>query len=557
MEIEQTTELTYTKVEDIDKKINEILDMVTDSKPESSTTLKELVNEIKSDTDNLETKVDTILENQASGGNFDTTNLENQINEIKTNFNSLNTNIDEMNNDITTTNSNVATNKNNINSIKSTVESIQDKMPSTIDNNSMKQKLDEILRYIKKEDGAEEFTDDPFKLDLEYSERLELHRNPSNYDFIEINGDREIRKYILILMANCEGTTFDYNITFTFTCTEQVNLSYFTSFDSPGQTFQAGTHTVNKSGKDITIKNNKILFNYYKTGGNMTLHYLKFEIFGNNAIIIPKRNKFKVCNCLNKISINKVENNNGYYLVLDSNDTLTPDLLKQTYTLGASNVRDICYTFNFYESMNQKYIIAPYLCYVSDNYYFNSDYGNGYNVYEYTSLPCLDCSVGYFDKSYMHGCSTMLYSTLHPCAYTFKTHQTVNDRNTVSTSLSYTIANTIAVNDLNINDNTEKRACILTNFNGINYLYYYNNILLELGYGKYPTAYFDKENPLKINAYLNDNGYCVKYIIILSSDKKSAQIISKKIIGTYDAYFETNSDIYLVEKGNELYMFKK
>ena len=96
MEIEQTTELTYIKVDDMDKKINEILDMVTDSNPEASTTLKELTNEIKTDTESIKTKVnsnsdklDTIIENQSQGASVDLTSIETSLSNITTSLSKI------------------------------------------------------------------------------------------------------------------------------------------------------------------------------------------------------------------------------------------------------------------------------------------------------------------------------------------------------------------------------------------------------------------------------------------------------------------------------------
>jgi len=105
-------------------------------------------------------------------------------------------------------------------------------------------------------------------------------------------------------------------------------------------------------------------------------------------------------------------------------------------------------------------------------------------------------------------------------------------------------------------DLAEKRAYIITDIKGINFFYKLNmTTALNIGYGKNVTAYYDKENDNLIHIYMNDGGYCVRKNVVLSEDGTTATLLSQNIIGTYDTYFETPSDVYIVEKDGNLYAF--
>lgn len=60
-------------------------------------------------------------------------------------------------------------------------------MPTATNYNAIDNKLNEILTTLKKNNGEETFTEDPFKLNMPYNGKIETDRNPSNYDCYEIN----------------------------------------------------------------------------------------------------------------------------------------------------------------------------------------------------------------------------------------------------------------------------------------------------------------------------------------------------------------------------------
>ncbi|MBE5746532.1 MAG: hypothetical protein E7359_04560 [Clostridiales bacterium] len=568
MEIEQATELTYSMVNDIDKKVNEILDMVTDSKPESSTSLKDLTNEIKDDTDTIISKLDLVLENEPGGTTVDFGNIEEKIDNLQTNLTTLsenitsidtdvsniNLNISDLSSDITTTNSNVATIKQNVSSIQSNINTIQENLPKKAFDNEITQKLDEILKSVKTIQGIDTFEEDPFKLSLPYSGKIETNRNPSNYDFYEITKEFTTKNHFFNILAHSTGTTFSYNFEMTFTNTGSRNLKFLTNFNSETINYAAGTHTITRSGTDINIVNNRIIFNF-STTSNITIHHIKIELFGENILILPKQTKYKVTNARDKVIITKVENNNGYYLILNNKQALTPDLIKQEFTLDVENIKDYALCYDFGKYLNNEISLAPIKGYVDLSNKFTSNYSNGYNFQLDSTVPVLTCNFGFFNKTAAHWGTTIFTSELDPrnCCFT-----TIGEfmKTTYSIERGYP-SESVIINDLSTFDTTIQRALLFSSLQGKVYFGFASSNYIEIGHGKNLTGYFNPDNPLQVTIYFNDGGYCVKSIVEFKEDKTDLKLLSQTIIGTYDAYFETNSEVYLVEKDKQLYMFKK
>ena len=158
------------------------------------------------------------------------------------------------------TNSNVATNKTNITSIKNIITDLENNQSTSTQCKIIDSKLNEILKVLKKNEGLEGFVEDPFKIDnMPYTERIETNRNPNNYDFIEINNEFKTSKYFFIGAADCTGSTFDYNVTVTFTCETPVYLSFGISPGATGPHYEAGTHTHTRSGTGKSVSDSKIL----------------------------------------------------------------------------------------------------------------------------------------------------------------------------------------------------------------------------------------------------------------------------------------------------------
>jgi len=608
MDTIQTDELTYTKVNDIDLKLNEVLDLVTDINPESSTTLKDLTSQVKTTTDSINTKVtkikentenlladhttlhtnisivnsnledlsssattimqtsennstklDTIiqnLENQTDTDNtsVDFSSIEEKIDNVNTNIDTINTNITDMASDVTTTNSNVATVKTNVATIKTNVDTIQKNLPSNDANYRINQKLDEILRFIKTNAGEEPFSEDPFKLNLPYTERLETNRNPSNYDSLLMTNEFTHTKHFFCL-ADCTGTTFDVNINFTFTCDVKTNVGIYMNNNYYNlKSYEPGTHTISISEKNLTVKNGIIVI-YIISYEIITTHQIFVELFGENILIVPKQKKYNIAYTRGKIGIAKVENNNAYYLNL-LNDELTPSALNRVYTLDHENVKVFDYAFQATNRYNKFLPLDKYSGYITDNYGYKYKVEDNYDSAILQNNLYIDCCTGYSNMSYIWGAYLVVLSSYKPTLYTLKYTSAHTKTNTKQTYLEGQIASVTMAKPTNHFDSTERNVYILTTIKGINHIYINSTSYLDIGYGNYTTAFFDKNDPLKLNVYMNDNGYCVKKVVQLYSDNSTPTLLTQEIIGTYDAYFETATDAYLVEKDKHLYVFK-
>lgn len=605
MDTQQTNDLTFTKVNDLDLKLNEVLDLVTDINPEGSTTLKDLTAQIntkannintkvntvkdnsetlltnttslKTDVENITTNVDnlstttstikqtaennstklnTILENLENQTGIDTTELENKILETNNNIETLNTNVNDIADDITTINSNTATIRSNVNSMSLDVDNINLNTASTKeDHKYIKGKLNEILKRIGT--AEEEFTDDPYKLNLDYTGKLAENPNPSNYACFEFNKDINFGRFINSTFAYTTGSSFSFKASITYTSEKSFSLYCKQTNFYKYPTVSAGTNTYVFEGSDIAVTNGEIVITFFAGMENILIHNFKLELFAENVEILNKPRKYFVHNSPEKICISKVKDDNGYYLEL-SKENLNPALLKQEYTLGQNDVSNYQLTYSFYTYLNQTKDIVKVETFTELNNYCYTRYDNNYALRKFSSVPGICTDIGYFSGNAVTQNYIYVSDNINVQFATTRVSPNTAIILTKHTSLiSNKICNTCNVMCTNIFDNTDKQATVFTDFAGNNYLFVKSTgLLYEIGFGKNATAYYDKSNPLQVNVYLNDNGYCVKHKILLSEDKTTATPITSKIIGSYDSFFETDSNVYFVEKDGNLYMFK-
>ena len=171
------------------------------------------------------------------------------------------------------------------------------------------------------------------------------------------------------------------------------------------------------------------------------------------------------------------------------------------------------------------------------------------------SIPALTSNFGYYNKTSLFISSVGFHEELDP-----RSHCYTLSSNFLRTYLYLeggNVGEEVMVADMTRFDETIKTAHVLTNIQGKLYFAFSSSYYIELGYGKNQTAFYNPKNPLQINVYFNDGGYCVKSVIGFNEDKTEINLLSQTIIGTYDAYFETDSDVYFVEKDGKLLMFKK
>lgn len=568
MDINQSTELSYVKINEIDTKVNEILDMVTDSNPESSNSLKELSNQIITNTENIEEKVNSVIEAVNNTPEIDTTGLENKINEtnnniissyesisqINTNVSAISQNITSMSSDITTTNSNVATNKSNITNIKTSIDNIEDKMATEQQSKVLDGKLNEVLRLLRQSNYIEDFAEDPYKLQLPYTGRIEINRNPSNYDYFENTKEFSTFDYIYCCAAHCTGDTFSYNAMFTFTCTEKTLIKVLHKGGTTNKYYEAGTHTVDVKIENVATNKNRAYI-HLTTDKTIIVHYVKLELFGENIIIVPKKKKHKVNFAPNKLIISKVNNNNGYCLVIDDFNSLHPSNLQQEYTLKVENVLDFDMGYDHSNYLGKKYSYEPCFAYISENYKYYADYANGYNKQYVAFNANKSCDFGRYNNQYNLFSSIVNTFDTDSYFYTYKLSNTGNFKEYLTFKYGY-LSECVFVKDYTLFNNKAPLVYVATLIDGTNFIFTNNTTFLDIGYGKNVTAYYHPDNMYKMNIYMNDGGYCVKKVVEISEDLTQFTLLSQSIIGTYDAYFETPSDVYLVEKNENLYMYK-
>lgn len=572
MDIKQTVDLTYSKVDEINEKVNRVLNKSGSSNSsnvetkinENSTKLTEIETKIDNFTSNFtesDDKIDEITTKATTIGE-DTTLIKADVSEIKTNVETIVTqteNLETMNNNITTINSNTATTNNNVITIKKDVESIKTSLTDTYYDNKLERTLDMIIDYINTQENRQLFQTDPYALDLPYSERLLENRNPTNEDYYSIDEEFESKNdsAFFIGLVYCAGTTVSFKYTMSFTCTESTEFTIIISKrNTQILNFEAGTHQYTLELSDFNIQNNMVVFHFRNSKGTITVHNIQFELSGEQVLFLNRYRKYHLSYSPGKIVVNKFENFKGYHLVLENIETLSPDMINRPYTLAAEKV--VSYGMNYL----MYYILDGYVPYgevrtsVLLSHRFTADYKDGYySKILQTYLPMVQSTMGYFmDGKVKEGSILATYGGTTNCgslitSYNSSTYGSVNN------SINY--VSCVLIADLNRFDMVNRYQFIFEDFTGYNYLYVNSSTKVNVGFGKNATAFWDTENDKKVHIYLNDNGYCVKKEYLIDDDNMGAELLSQKIIGTYDYYYETNSDVYFVVKNGELLMFKK
>lgn len=572
MDIQQTVDLTYTKVDEINEKVNRVLTRtntslnltsVENKLNESSTKLDEVDTNICSINENI-TEINTKLDNlEANVTEILSSNEENttKINEINTNVETIVTqteNLTTMNNNITTINSNTATTNNNVLTIKTDVQDLKTAMANTYFNNKIEQSLDKIINFINIQENKNAFQTDPYALDLPYSEKLTTNRNPTNEDFYSIDEEftSTSENAFFIALIYCAGTTMNAKFTMSFTCSESVTLKFMiTNKSYQTQEFEAGTHSYTLELSDLSVSNNSSVFHFRNTG-DIVVHNIQLELSGEQVLFLNRQRKYHLSYSPNKIVINKFENFKGYHLILDNIESLTPDIINKPYDLAAEKV--ISYGMNYL----MYYIQGKYVPYgelrswVNLSHTFGINYNNGYYTYTgKTHNPVVYSNMGYFMEKYVReGTIVATHNGTSSCGSIMaQINNTVFGELTNSTGY----ISCVLACDLNRFDLTKRTLFVLEDYTGYNYLQTKAGTRFNVGFGKNATAFLDTENEKIIRIYLNDNGYCVRSEYLINEDNSDIELLSRKIIGTYDFYFETASDIYFVVKDNELLMFKK
>lgn len=585
MDIQQTIDLTYTKVDEINEKVNRVLTRTNTSS--NSTNVESKLNENSTKLDELNTTTNEINTNIDSI-NENLTEIETNVNEINTKLNNLETNITEvlssseenatkiekidtnvetivsqtenlvtMNNNITTINSNTATTNNNVLTIKTDVQDLKTAMANTYFNNKIEQSLDRIINYINAQENKNTFQTDPYALDLPYSEKLTTNRNPSNKDYYSIDEEftSKAKGTFFLALIYCAGTTMDLKFQVSFTCSESVTLNFIIANQTTKEVeFEAGTHSYTLELSNVSVWDNRSVFNFKNTT-EIVVHSIQLELSGEQILYLNRQRKYQLCYSPGKIVVNKFENFKGYHLILDNIESLSPDMLEKPYTLAAEKV--VSYGMNYYMCG----VYGKYIPYGEMRSWVNlsHDYGINYNNGNYTFKSNSSYSFVYsnmccYMDSYVREATTVLNNSItisgaimsHSSTSTFA--ELADPKHLVSS---------IIAADLNRFDTVKRTYYVLEDFAGNNYVNLKAGVRVPIGFGKNATAFLDAENDKLLHIYLNDNGYCVKKDCLIGENLSGLEILNQKIIGTYDFYFETNSDVYFVVKNNELLMFKK
>lgn len=270
----------------------------------------------------------------------------------------------------------------------------------------------------------------------------------------------------------CDDPTFNFKFDITFTSASSTAIYFYNNFNNNAETirFTAGTHTHTIDRENVTIVNNKICF-YYYSNVKITIHHLKLELWGKNIKIVPRGKHFKIFNGTDKICITKVEDNAGYYLVLDNINALTPDKINKEFTLYKKGLLDYDMGFSLVKVGNNYHSIGEFHCSTEFNHThkyslekYNTDLienGNDSN-YHY-----LNCEAGCYNDDLMYSMHAICLNPYTPMYYYIKNNSTFIR---AKFSLLEGVASEITkVKTLNNFRNEIKHGYIFTNINEMNY----------------------------------------------------------------------------------------
>lgn len=645
MDIEQKTDLTYIRVEEIDKKINKVISDVNNLSPFSDdSNNSEKITTLVSDTTTIKTQ-NTNIKTDTEKISADTTKLKSDLEDLTTwTENNSVTAVKEKVDDISTK---VDYIKNKDNEIKSATENIKidtegimtrcdgqsakldqilqnqqntpqidptsitstivgesevnltnlnSKIETTksdikgsddIDLTEINNKLNSLSTYFEDNPIPEKFEEDPFKLNQDYTGYTPGETTFNTTDSIEIT-----KPYILndegqnsnlnisTIGIYCEGETFNAKVILdveTIVSNAKLVVNFLdTKIDSTNYTYRRtslveGRNIISETFENVAVLNNGSYIRVSILQGNKSkINSIKIEVTGKNIAILTRPFKYKVFSKYGETIISKIENYNGYSLTLKTND-ITPASLKKNYVLEEENVRDYVKIVGSYTYVNSNIFIKGPKCQAFLTLDGRKCSTTGGILYKYSNASdsCETCYA--VDNASAH---EFMYN-----AYTDKFHdnklrlmvhaQIINGfNNPLNVSFcQFTVANFAFVQDCYNALQYRNLSAVVTNKDGTNQLKIIisdnNSGTVDLGIGRNVTAFYDETNKNLIYVYMKVGDKMVKKSVLLttSTDEENntvttGAIIEQKIIGTYDVFYETNSDKYFVIKNNNLYVFK-
>lgn len=615
MDIEQKTDLTYVKIEEIDKKINKMIDDISDLSPfsdDSNNTAKiasissnvvtimgQNVN-VKTDTEKLLTDTSTlindsnsiktnteILIDDTSTLKNDTDTLKIDVSTIKTTMKTISDNLEsgfdlsEINTSLNTKTEEIIT---NINTTKNEIcDSI--KGVDNIDITQINDKLTDISNFLTNTLDVGEFIDDPFKLNADfegYTKKAHIYNTTDSIECtksytINILGNNA-NCYLLQVGIYCEDDTFDIN----FTCdidivSENAQIVYdFTdaTIGDTNKTYLTENLTLGRNTFSKTIENINVLesgnFVYIRlpNAESSIVHSFKLEVFGSNISILTKPKKFKVFCKHDETIISKVEDYNGYYIACKTDD-LNANTINLKYTLDQENVRDYMRSISSlknYSATTKGVDMKTYVeldghlfqkISIAPEFIFDNYRGELIDCIDYPGNRChaiLGCISNYSGLTF----------TRASC-YLHKVNSSTSLGASTKVAANFTFVKSNY--EVELRDNDRVFSLIMTKKNGENILFdEYSSTALQinLGFGENVTAYYDKDNSNIIYVYMKVKDKMVRKTVVKSEiiDEENVttntfEITEQKVIGTYDIYYETPSNKYFVVKNNQLYIFKQ
>lgn len=575
------------KVDEIHRKIYENVTTTTEGSVDLSDTntkimsVKSVTNTIKTDTENLiESANEIISANATANENINSVITKvDTINEIAQNINTSNTNILQTESEVKTDTTDILE---ILTEMQNKVDSLQNNIEALNENDVT------ILNSLNAEEITLPFEEDPFKLDEEFT-GYDSSITYNDYDSYECNIPFFVNKsqknfYGVIYSASVytDDDTFDLNLILNVDLTKDnqnvgirlvgANCNENTTSEEYRLLLNSGNNILSQrlTGIPKLSEGNEIIISV--TDDNATVNSFKIEIFGKNAKIINRPRKFKIYSKGEDCYISKFDNYNGYYLKL-KNDTLNPADLNKQYTLHYENVFDYYLMRSRYRSYDVVFPIYDTSVRLDLDGILHSNY---HDLLEITSTVArksllLDANEFYNSTGTPYFCR--FFST---AIYSYNTKALTSAIHTSSKDESYTFNLALvrgSIADVFSIKNWYRDIKALTNYGIVATLKDGTNLLLttftetaasiNLGHGYNVTAYYDKNSDDIINVYMKVGNNMIKKIVQINTTtnendetEQTLEVLSEKVIGTYDFYYETNNDVYFVVKDNQLYMFK-
>lgn len=519
MDIQQTVDLTYVKVDEIDRKLNNMEFGGTEG----------------SSTDSKLNNLQTICENTATKQ------------------------------DLTT----------KINLVKG---------EDDIDLTQINEKLTSLASFLGKNPYPEDFTADPYKLDEDFTGYTAGETTFNTTDSVECTKQYSINTQtgnttleLCYIPIYCESETFDVkvkidcetNTNFTLFATFLNNTIGTTNLKQQSITGVSGRQTLEFNIEDVNSSSEGNYFYLKFQSVPATIYYYKIEVVGTNVKILSKAPKYKVFCKFDETIISKVENYNGYSLTLNANK-LNPSDLKKDFTLQCQDIRDFTeiltpYKYNSY--VGKGFHIKSMVTLAGQPEHQTTDATPHITTYFGNVKRCYLIDNSHYSEFAMMFMLTSANSNYHRLHY-YTTYPYTSIRDSSCYYSTGKIADLCIIQDITNNLRTINPLSIIqTNSTGEN-IFYLNlqstSWSFNLGFGFNTTAYYDKDDKNIIYVYMKVGDKMVKKtfkISYITNEEDSSvtylgEIINQKVIGTYDYYFETQSDVYLVVKNNTLYMFK-